>query len=213
MYPIYRYDIEQNTEEWENIKIGMFSASAADKLLSSKDTKGYQQLISKIAEERITGLKCESSSFMGNSFTNRGHEYESIARHDYEFRTLQAVKLIGVIIKDEWTLCSPDGLIDDNKHHQIKCPIFSTQEEYLEKASKYTDIRKIIPSNYYKQLQFELNVSGRDINIFTSYHPNLKAIDIEVPIDVEMQIEINKRLKEAKEEVLSRIEKIKRLQI
>lgn len=211
MYPIYRYDIEQNSEEWEHIKIGMFSASSADKLLSSKDTKGYQQLISKIAEERITCQKCESSSFSGNTFTNRGHEFEQIARQDYEFRTLQAVKLVGVIIKDDWTLCSPDGLIDDNKLHQIKCPIFSTQEEYLEKVKKHTDIRKIIPGNYYKQLQFELNVSGREFNIFTSFHPNLKAIDIEVPIDEIMQIEINKRLDEAIVEVLERIEKIRNL--
>lgn len=211
MYPIYRYDIEQNSEEWEHIKVGMFSASSADKLLSAKETKGYQQLISRIAEERITGLKCESNSFSGNSFTNRGHEFEPIARQDYEFRTLQAVKLIGVIIKDEWTLCSPDGLIDENKHHQIKCPIFSTQEEYLEKAKAHADIRKIIPGNYYKQMQFELNVSGREFNIFTSFHPNLKAIDIEVPIDIVMQTEINKRLEEAKQEVLARIEKIRNL--
>lgn len=212
MNPIYRYDIEQNTEEWECIKVGKFSASSADKLLSGIETKGYNQLISKIAEERITGNRCENDSFGGNSFTNRGHEYEPIARDDYEYRNLQSVNLIGVVIKDDWCLCSPDGLISSDKLHQIKCPIFSTQLDYLEKSIKNNDVKKIIPGNYYKQMQFELFVcSDREINIFTSYHPKLKALDIEVPIDKEMQIEIHVRLERAKLHVLERIEFIKNL--
>lgn len=212
MSPIYRYDIEQNSDEWLLIKLGMFSASSADKLLSGKDTKGYQQLIAKIAEERITGEKCESNSFNGNSYTNRGHEFEPIARDDYEFRTLIATKLVGVVIKDDWCLCSPDSLIGKDKMQQIKCPIFSTQEEYLEKAKIHTDIKKIIPGNYYKQMQFELFVCvDRTSNVFTSFHPNLKALDIEVPRDEIMQIEIHTRLEEAKIEVLNRINKINNL--
>jgi len=211
MYPIYRYDIEQNSEEWEQIKIGMFSASSADKLLSGKDTKGYKELISKIAEERITGVKCDSNIFGGNSYTNRGHEYEPVARMDYEYRTLQAVNIVGVVIKDDWCLCSPDGLIGNNKLHQIKCPIFSTQEEYLSLAKNNTDFKKVIPSNYYKQMQFELFVTGREINVFTSFHPHLKALDIEVERDLSLINEITQRLEEAKIEVLNRIDYIKNL--
>lgn len=210
--PTYRFDIEQNTDEWQVIKLRMFSASSADKLLSGRETKGYQQLISKIAEERFTGKKCESKSFGGNEFTNRGHEYEPIARFDYEFRESITTKLVGVVVKDDWCLCSPDSLIGDNKLQQIKCPIFSTQEEYLEKAAKHTDIKKIIPGNYYKQMQFELFVChDRTSNIFTSFHPNLRALDIEVFRDEEMQKEIHKRLEEAKIDVLMRIEKINNL--
>lgn len=212
MNPIYRYDIEQNTEEWENIKIGMFSASVADKLLSGKDTKGYKQLIYKIAEERITGKRCENDDFKGNWATNRGHEFEPIAADDYEFRTLQATKKIGVVIKDDWCLCSPDRLISTNKLQQIKCPIFSTQKEYLEKIKTHTDIKKIIPGNYYKQMQYELFIcEDREVNIFTSYHPKLKAIDIEVLRDEEIQQLINSRIEDAKLDVIAEIEKIKNL--
>jgi hypothetical protein len=210
--PNYRFDIEQNSDEWDHIKVGMFSASSADKLLSGKDTKGYKQLISKIAEERITGKRCENDEFKGNWSTNRGHEFEPIARDDYEFRTLSAVKLVGVAIKDEWCLCSPDGLISDDTLHQIKCPIFSTQKEYLEKSKKYEgDVKKIIPGNYYKQMQFEMYVcDDRKTNIFTSYHPKLKALDIHVPRDEEMQKIIHQRLEEAKADVLNEIDLIKR---
>ena len=109
--PIYRYDIEQNSDEWFDIKIGKFSASSAPELLMDKSTKGYKGLIAKIVEERITGQRCESNQFKGNWATERGHEFEPIAREDYELRTLQVVKTVGVVELNEWTLCSPDGLI------------------------------------------------------------------------------------------------------
>ena len=73
--------------------------------------------------------RSDRSVFGGNKYTDRGHEFEPIARDDFEFRTLNPVKLVGVVIRDEWALCSPDGLIGEDKLHQIKCPIFSTQEE------------------------------------------------------------------------------------
>ena len=38
MKPVYRYDIEQNTDEWIAEKLGKFSASsAADLLMDKKD--------------------------------------------------------------------------------------------------------------------------------------------------------------------------------
>ena len=210
-YPIYRYDIKQNSEEWLDEKIGMFSASPADKLLSDKGTKGYKELISKIAEERITGKRSDRSVFGGNRYTDRGHEFEPIARDDFEFRTLNPVKLVGVVIKDEWSLCSPDGLIYEDTLHQIKCPIFSTQEEYLELAKTTNDPKKIIGGSYYKQSQFELYVTGREVNIWTAFHPHLRALDIEIVRDSEMLDMIHDRITEAKEEVLARIERIKNL--
>lgn len=201
--PIYRFDIEQNSDEWFDIKLGMFSASTCPELLMDKSTKGYTGLINRIVEERITGEKCENNLFKGNAFTERGHEFEGIAREDYEIRNLQVVKQVGVVILDDWTLCSPDGLINDDTLHQIKCPIFSTQKEYLEK--------KKIPTNYYKQMQFELFVTGRNYNVFTSYHPKLRPLDITIERDEQMIEQIKIRLEEAKIEVKKEIERIKNL--
>lgn len=206
--PIYRYDIEQNSEEWSEIKLGMFSASTCTELLMDKNTKGYTSLISKIVEERITGEPCENNLFKGNAFTNRGHEFEALAREDYEIRNLQVVKQVGVVIMDEWTLCSPDGLINEDGLHQIKCPIFSTQKEYL---TKYSEGKLPITSAYVKQLQFELLVTDRDYNVFTSFHPHLKPIDIIVKRNDDMIDFITYRLAEAKIEVKEEIERIKNL--
>lgn len=198
----YRYDIEQNTDEWIAIKVGKFSASPCAELLMDKKTKGYIGLIDKIVEERITGLPCEGK-WGGNSFTNRGHEFEPMAIQDYELRNLQVIKRVGVIVLDDWTLCSPDGLINDNAHYQAKCPIFNTQKYSL------LDKDKKISGAYYKQIQFELFVSGREYCVFNSFHPSLPAFDKIIYRDVEMINNIGIRLEESKIEVLNQISQIK----
>ncbi len=199
----YRFDIQQNTDEWLAIKVGKFSASTCAELLMDKKTSGYKGLIDKIVEERMTGNPTESKKFQGNQFTDRGHELEPVAREDYEIRNFKEVKIIGVIELDEWVLCSPDGLIDDDGLYQAKCPIFNTQKGYLKS--------KKVPTNYYKQMQFELYVSNRNYNIFNSYHPNLPAFDVAIYRDESMIDEIKQRIKEAKQEVESEIKYLKSL--
>lgn len=201
--PLYNFDIKQNTDEWVAIKIGKFSASIAADLLMDKKTAGYIKLIDRIVEERITGQQTESKSFTGNGFTERGHELEPVAREDYEFRSFNDVVQVGVVELDEWVLCSPDGLINDNGLIQIKCPIFNTQKEYL-KTQK-------VPGNYYKQMQFELFVTEREYNIFYSYHPHLPPVEIKIYRDEVVISEIENRLNEAKNEVIKEIEYLKSL--
>lgn len=204
--PIYRYDIEQNTDEWFEEKFGKFSASQANNLLMDKNLKGYKGLINKIAEERITLERCENDSFKGNWATDRGHELEGQARTDFEIRTLQVVKLVGVVVLDDWTCCSPDGVINDDKLHQIKCPIFSTQKEYLTLLKMG---KSPVSLAYYRQLQFELFVTGRKQNILTCYHPKIKTFDYPVNRDEVTIAVIELRLDEAKIEVKAEIERIK----
>lgn len=204
--PIYRYDIEQNSDEWLEVKLAKFSASVANDLLMDKSNKGYQNLIARIVEERITGERCENNQFKGNWATERGHQFEPIARRDYEIRKLEVIKLVGVVELNNWVLCSPDGLIGNNILHQIKCPIFSTQKEYLDKIKLNKDP---LISAYKIQIQFELFVTSRDYTVLTSYHPYLKAIDIMVKRDLSVINEIENRLGEAKNEVLKQIEIIK----
>jgi len=200
---ILRRDIVQNSDEWFELKLGKFSASTSADLLMSKTTKGYAGLIDRIIEERMTGLPSESKTFKGNRFTEMGHEREPLAAEDYELRNFAELEVIGVIELDDWVLCSPDRLIGDNGLYQAKCPIFNTQREYLRTQK--------VPGNYYKQMQFELFVSGRDYNIFNSYHPYLPAVDIRVERDEVMIAEIARRLDEAKEEVTNEIKYLKSL--
>lgn len=214
MKPKYRYDIEQNSDEWFVERVRRLGASSAPDLLMDKKTKGYQALLDRMIEETITGEPTESKKFIGNKFTERGHEFEPIAREDYELRNLQVVDIIGMVILDDWVMCSPDGLIDDDKLHQIKCPIFNTQRKYLNVVNSNQELTdnellKKIDGGYYKQCQFELFVSQRKINIWTSFHPHLKPIDLNIERDEELISKIQIRIKELKEEVLTEVELLK----
>lgn len=200
--PQYRFDIQQNTEEWFAAKAAMFSASSADALLMAKSTSGYTNLIDKIIEERITGTQAEGR-WGGNASTERGHEFEPIAAADFELNTFIETQVIGIVIYDDWTVCSPDRLIGDDGLLQIKCPLFKTQREYLKK--------KKVPGNYYKQMQFELMVTGRNYNRFYSFHPKLPAVDIIVDRDEAMIQMIMAKLAEAKQEVIREVQFLKSL--
>jgi len=193
------HDIQQNSEEWLMLRIGKFTASCCDKLLSDPKTKGYKELIEKIAEERFTGEKCQSKVWIGNSFTEMGHILEPVAIKQYEDESFETVGRIGFVEKNSWVGCSPDGLIGNRRLIQVKCPIFRTQLEYLSKMK--------VPGNYYKQMQFELYVTERKVNIFYSYHKNLNPVEILLPRDEDLIEKIEQRLDTAKKEVNSLIEK------
>jgi len=214
MKPEYRFDIEQNSDEWYAERIRRIGASSAPSLLMDKKTSGYKEILDKLIEETITKDKSESKKWLGNSFTERGHEFEPIAREDYELRNLQVVDLVGMVIRDDWVMCSPDGLIDDDKLHQIKCPIFNTQRKYLNIIKKNigltdNELLKKIDGGYYKQCQFELAVTQRKINIWTSFHPHLNPIDLSIERDEELISEIELRIKELKEEALIEVKSLK----
>jgi len=194
------HDIKQNTEEWEKLKLGKFSASSCNDLLSGKTSKGYKNLINRIFEEQYTKSTSESKLFRGNWATDRGHELEPIARESFEKETFDVVKEIGFVEIDDYIGCSPDGLVYEDGLIQIKCPIFLTQVEYLEKQE--------VPPNYYKQMQFELFVTARDYNIFYSYHPKLKSVIIKVNRDDELIAKIIDRLDEAISEVKLKLSKL-----
>lgn len=211
----YRYDIVQNEDEWYQIKIGKMGASAAPDILMAPTTKGYQGLIDRLVEERITGAATESKTFVGNAFTNRGHEFEPIAREDYEIRNLCTVDIVGVVELDDWVLCSPDGLIGEDGVHQIKCPIFNTQRSYLKvvetnKGLSDNEMLKKIDGSYYKQCQMELYVTDRKYNVWTSFHPHLPPIDLRLERDEILIEEIKSKIEQIKQQVEIEILTIKR---
>lgn len=214
--PNYIFDVEQNTAEWHSLRVGRVGASSAPELLMDRKTKGYQNLFDRLVEESITNEATESKTFKGNQYTERGHEFEPIARSDYEFRKLQVVKLVGIVLLGDMAHCSPDGLIEDNGLHQIKCPIFNTQKKYLKLYEKHrnlthNEILQKIDNSYYKQCQYELFITDREYNIWTSYHPKLMPIDLIQVRDDELIEQFKIRLDELKKEVYAEIGNIKNI--
>jgi len=157
------YDVEQNTEQWFELRLGKFTASTFNDLFMKPTTKTYQKAIYKVAFERITKTRPENFT---SQYMERGNELESEAREKYELQTFNKVKNGGFWILNDWIGASPDGLIGDNGLLEIKCPAFNTAMEYL--------IKDKIPMNYMRQIQGQLMVANKKWTDFVVYHPKLK---------------------------------------
>lgn len=195
----YHYDIQQNTPEWLNVRLGKFTASTFSDLFSKPSTKTYQNAINKVVFERLTHELPESFS---NDWAERGHELEAEAIEAYEMRTFTKVNRVGFVEMDDWTGCSPDGLIGEDGLIQVKCPKYSTLIEYVLSGE--------VPNDYMIQMQGELWVTGRKFNEFFVYHPKLKPILKRVERDEAMIASIAEAVKTAKTIAIERIKTIQR---
>ena len=121
------YDIEQNSEEWFQLKAGKVSGSKIkDVMAGCKDIntcrtaswgEGAKKYAIKIALERITG------EYIGDGYSNghmdRGHEDEPIARELYEELNFCTVTN-GGFFDNGTSGCSPDGLVGEKGRIEIK---------------------------------------------------------------------------------------------
>lgn len=192
------HEMEQGTQEWLNVRLGKFTASTFGDLFMAKSTKGYNNLINRVAFERLTGEQAESFS---NAWTDRGTELEPEAREAYENLTFRKVRQVGFIELDEWTGCSPDGLIGDDGLLSIKCPKFSTLMDY--------HLSGKIPPEYLWQMYGELLITGRKWEDFFVYHPRLKPILRRVERDEKAMLELAGKIGEAIVDAKKRMEAIR----
>ncbi len=194
------HDIEQNTEEWAELRMGRFTASMFGELMMGKATNGYDKAISKVAYERLTE---EAPEFFSSAYMERGHELESLARHRYEMLTFHDVTNGGFFAMGEYVGASPDGLVDADGLLQVKCPAFNTMITYLRK--------KVLPKEYEWQLQGELYVTKRKWVDFFAFHPRLPEFIIRVEPDQEMQDRIELELNIAIKAVADIVSELKPL--
>lgn len=192
------HNVQQNTPEWLELRRKKITASKCPALLMKDDAKGYTDLVEDVVEECITD-KAVEGKWEGNANTDRGHDLEAFAIKEYELLSFEDVIPVGFVELNSWVGCSPDGFIGVDKLIQVKCPIFKTQRKYLKtfegsKDLSQNEIMYKLDSNYYKQLQFELYVTGRRQNILYSYHPNLDDIMLTVERDDKMIQQIQDRL-------------------
>ena len=156
------YDIEQNSEEWLELRLGKFTASSFADLFMKKDTATYEKAILRVVFERLTG---ESPEFFESEYMKRGHEIESLARQEYEETRFEDVQPGGFFVLNEYVGASPDGLIGDDGLLEIKSPAFNTMIKYLQ--------ARTLPIQYKWQVQGQLLVTGRKWCDFMAYHPKL----------------------------------------
>ena len=107
------HDIEQNSEEWFNMRAGKVTSSKLG-IVMANFGKSFGEPAKKyavdIAVEQITGQPV--SDDYTNPHMQRGHEQEPIARALYENEMFCTVKNGGFFCSDT-VGCSPDGIVEN----------------------------------------------------------------------------------------------------
>lgn len=155
------YDVEQGTQEWLDLRLGIITASNAQKLLVSGKSKEYAPfgdgaityMIEKITEQ-YTGVS--QSSFDGNEHTERGHELEPVIAEYYlagDYNKGESIELAGIGI-NHGVGASPDRLVGLNGGLEIKAPLAKNVMEL--------HIRENIKKDYLTQCQCNMWVWERE---------------------------------------------------
>jgi putative phage-type endonuclease len=186
----YHNEIQQNTDEWLKLRLGIITASnvknlvtASNKPAKNQTTRNYAN---DLAAQRETG--CNEDHYESYDMI-RGSAQEEIARDIYS-DNISEVKECGFITNTDhgFTIgCSPDGLVGDDGGIEIK--------SRLAKFQIATILADEVPAEYMKQIQTFLIVSGRKWCDFVQYSNGLPLFVKRVYPDEEMQAIILDALK------------------
>ena len=155
--------IEQGTEAWFNARAEKMTASNACAI--GNNGAGFKTYINNLMAETYSSAIKESYT---NEDMERGNELEALARTVYEMETGNEVEEVGFIELDEFTGCSPDGLIGEDGGLEIKCV---KDEKYFKVLLEGIET---VLSDYIWQIQMCLYVTGRKWWDLVLYNPNYK---------------------------------------
>lgn len=156
--------IEQGSPEWFALRAGKVTASRVADVMAKTTTAAYQNYMTDLIAERLTGAKTESFT---NAAMQWGVDHEAQARVEYEVKTGSLVEQIAFV--DHPTIqmfgCSPDGYVGEDGLIEIKCPNTSTHIDYIRQDKA--------PAKYVNQMQCQMAVTGRKWCDFVSFDPRL----------------------------------------
>lgn len=173
------HDVEQNSDEWHQVRLGIPTASRFKDILTSQgkpSTSSTAYRYSLVAE-RLAGKPLESYQ---SEWMQRGTELEPMARERYEMDTFTTLERVGFITNDEGSAgCSPDGVEVVNGSiilgSEFKCPKPETHIKY--------SLAGKCPAEYYPQVQGSIWLCELDSWDFMSFHPDLPPFLVTVHRD------------------------------
>jgi putative phage-type endonuclease len=165
----------QRTAEWRQDRLGRFTASRFDDLLTEPRSKADRDAgrLSNTAESYVLGCIGEiltelPADEIETAAMRWGTDHEDDARTAYCLRRGVSVEQVGFVVHPEldYVGCSPDGLVGDDGLIEIKCPF--TSREHVR-----TLVDRCVPDQYVAQVQGQLWVTGRRWCDFVSYDPRV----------------------------------------
>jgi len=197
--PKYHFDLDQNSEAWELLRLGIPTASEFHRIITpeGKASAQAEDYADRLIAEKI--LKRNVDFSMADSgWMQRGKELEQEAVCDYELMNDIETKPVGFVTTDDGLMgCSPDRLVGDDGLLELKCPapqtligvLIASRKNTIEpRRSELKAIRK-----YYPQIQGQLYVTGRKWCDLSIYHPDLFRFHIRVYRD-EVYLKIMEKL-------------------
>lgn len=158
---------EQGSQEWLQERLGHVTASRlADVLATVKtgEAASRRNYRAELVAQRLTGTV---EAGYTNAAMQWGADNEPIARSEYEVRKEVFVDQVGFIKHPTilWAGASPDGLVGLDGLIEIKCPNTATHIDTL--------LSQTIPSQYEKQMLWQIACTGRAWCDFVSFDPRL----------------------------------------
>lgn len=162
---LHEFDVEQGSEEWNDLRRGMVTASVISRLVTPKTIKPASNpearaIFALLVAERITGHTDESwvSDDMERGWEDEPRAVEKYSEH------YAPVTPMGFMIREEpgWRLgYSPDGLVGSDGLVEVKS---RRQKKHLQ-----TVLADEVPVENMPQIQCGLLVSGRAWCDYISY--------------------------------------------
>lgn len=167
-------DVEQGSQEWLNIRLGLISASRFKDIMTEPKAKADREAgkisqtslayMNELIAEILTGESIELST----RATEWGNGNEDRALTEYCFENDVQITGTGIIISDcGFYGASPDGLIalSDKGMQEVKCPFNS--KNHISNCLYGMD-KQHIP-----QVQGNMWINGREWCDFISYDPRI----------------------------------------
>ncbi|MCY1276900.1 YqaJ-like viral recombinase domain protein [compost metagenome] len=199
------HDIEQGSQAWLDIRLGIVTCSELDLLLvNGKGQAGFGvgafTYMDRLIGERITGAEAEP--WRGNASSARGHILEPAVRELYCLR--QDIEPINIeqvgIILNHGIGYSPDGMVGEDGLIEVKTKI----PEKL--VSVILDTK--VPGEHVAQCQGGLWVSEREWIDFLGYWPGMPLCLVRAYRDEAMIRKIAERVRTFYELLEERMERV-----
>jgi len=143
------HNMPQRSEEWYAVRRGKLTASNAQAI--GNQEKGLETLCLECVADILTSGQGKEN--YDNADMERGRELEEKAKQLYSFMYDYPITEVGFIENDEYSGCSPDGLIHEDGMIEVKCPNNKVYTELL--------IHKKLDTKYIWQCQMQLLCTDR----------------------------------------------------
>jgi hypothetical protein len=173
------HEVEQGSDSWKALRLGVVTGSEFDNILTPKELKPAKgtAYLNRLVAEILTGES--QDDFDGNAFTDRGTAMEDEARRWYAFDRGVALTRVGFITRDDGRVgVSPDSLVGEDGGLEIKCPGAKAHVGYA------LDHRTLVTA-YRGQVQASLYITGRKWWDLLSYNPGFEKLVVRCVPDAE----------------------------